>query len=217
MNENISFEFEFQSSLKVGIEESSSGSAIIEGTLLSEGISRNGNVYTIEEMENIAKQAEGVTIFYGTKTGINPKTGVICTTLHNNDDDQKIGKVIKTTLNKLSKKIHFIAEVFNTANHPDMIAQIKAGWGVSIGGFVTKAEYIKDAFGRMLLKVKDMIVNHLQVIPPTTIRGMDSAKIDSVNVQETYQEIQECMMFDLPTIEEDIPINIVISRPWVNI
>lgn len=198
---NLAFKFEYQTPTEITIEESASGSAIIEGVLLSEGVSRNGNMYTLPEMENIARQSEGIPIYYGVRTGINPKTGLICKTLHDNREEQKIGKIIKTRLDKNLKKIFFVAEVFNTDKHPNIINQIKSGWGVSIGGFVTKADYVIDKIGRKLLKVKDMVVNHLSVIPPTIVRGMDSAKIDNVQVQETFIPIQESMMFDLP-IEE---------------
>lgn len=199
MTEEISFNFEFQTPTKIDIEEAAHGVATIEGTLLAEGVSRNNNLYTLPEMENIANQAVGIPIYYGTKVGINPNTGTICSTLHDDSDEQWIGKIIEAKLDKIARKIHFIAEVFNTEAHPDMIQQIKGGWGVSIGGFVTKAEYVKDEFGKQLLKIKDMIVRHLSVIPPTTIRGMDAAKIDNVHVQETLM-IEESMLFDIPAL-----------------
>ena len=59
---NKLFSFDFQTSVSK-VTETSKGKAIVKGTLLIEGVSRNGNVYTIEEMKTIAQRTVGVPNF----------------------------------------------------------------------------------------------------------------------------------------------------------
>jgi hypothetical protein len=72
IEESMSFGFECISPLFLEIEESAIGVAMVTGTLLSEGVSRNGNQYTLDMMEQIAETAKGVPIYFGTCTRINP-------------------------------------------------------------------------------------------------------------------------------------------------
>jgi hypothetical protein len=187
----MSFRFEFVTPVSVSVEETSQGVALIKGTLLVEGMSRNGNLYTIEEMENIAHQAEGKPIHFGVKEGVNPNTGKWSKNLHDDSDNTRIGKIISTTLDWINRKITFIAEVVNTPMFPDIINKVKAGWGISIGGFVQKAKWVLNKAKQICLKIEDMVVEHVSLIEPSIIRGQDEAKVEAVNVQET-------MTFDIP-------------------
>jgi hypothetical protein len=185
------FPYTFITPTEIMIEETEQGVAMISGTLLKEGISRNGNLYTIEEMENIAKQAQNKPIYYGVTEGINPNTGLWSQNLHDESPENRIGKIIKTTLDKIKRKITFIAEVVNTTKFPDIINKIKAGWGISIGGYVTEAHRFFDKVKGLCLKIKNMIVEHVSLIDPSVVRGQDEAKVESVKIQET-------MLFDIP-------------------
>lgn len=187
----MQFEYMFFSPLEVMIEETSQGVALIKGTLLVEGISRNGNLYTVDEMENIAKQAVGKPIFFGVKNGINPNTGLPAKNLHNDEPENKVGKITETFLDPIKRRINFVAQIMNTEKFPDIIKKIKAGWGVSIGGFVTKAKYVLNEAKKLCLKIQDMVVQHVSLVDPTIIRGQDEAKVEDVHIQET-------MVFDMP-------------------
>ena len=185
INEEFIFPFEFRTPLTIIQEAKKEGVALIQGTLLAEGVSRNGNLYTIEEMERIAKQAEGTPIYYGTMTKIDPQTGMIIRNAHANIPENKVGRIIKAWLDRKARKIRFIAEVVNTPKFPDIIKKIKSGWGISIGGIATKAKYVMDKIGRILLKVLGLKLNHVQLLSPSTLRGMQSAKVEKVQIQET--------------------------------
>jgi len=226
INEEFIFPFEFRTPLTIIQEAKKEGVALIQGTLLAEGVSRNGNLYTIEEMERIAKQAEGTPIYYGTMTKIDPNTGMIIRNAHANIPENKVGRIIKAWLDKKARKIRFIAEVVNTPKFPDIIKKIKSGWGISIGGVATKAKYVMDKIGRILLKVLGLKLNHVQLLSPSTLRGMQSAKVEKVQIHETMIMVcdpvtgvcqlkpkpnYECTKKSETEPEPDININITIK------
>jgi hypothetical protein len=154
-------------------------------------MSRNKNLYTIEEMEHIAKEAEGKPMFFGTVEGVNPNTGTWSKQLHDERNQSQVGKIISTVFNALKRKVTFVAEVANTEAYPDLLSKLKAGWGVSIGGIVKKAQYVVNKNMELCVKIKDMIVQHVSLVPPEVVRGQDEAKVEHV-------KIQECMIFDKP-------------------
>jgi hypothetical protein len=185
----MQFPYLFFSPVEIMVEETDQGVALIKGTLLVEGISRNGNLYTIDEMENIAEQAKGKPIYFGVKNGINPNTGLPARNLHDDSEPNKVGKILSATLDAVKRKIFFVAEVVNTTKFPDIIKKIRAGWGVSIGGFVTKAKYVLNEAKKVCLQIQNMVVEHVSLIDPSVIRGQDEAQVENVHVQE-------CMIFE---------------------
>lgn len=195
----MEFPYLFYTPVEITIEETTQGVAMLKGTLLVEGLSRNKNIYTIEEMQSIAKRAEGVPMYYGVKDDINPNTGMPSKNLHADDSENRIGKIIKTAFDAIKRKITFIAEVANTPKFPDIIKKIKSGWGVSIGGFVTKAHWVVDKVKGLCMKIHDMTVEHVQLVDPSVVRGQDEAKVEDVS-------IQECMVMDPPA-----PVKLITS------
>ena len=189
----VMFPFEFISPTEISIEESAQGVAIITGTLLREGTSKNGNLYTIEEMQRIADQAEGIPIYVGTMTKRDPNLGIMRKGMHANIIKHRVGKIIRAVFNKAKRVIKYWAELVNTKIHPKIIEEVKAGWGVSIGGLATKAKIVLDSFGRILTKVLGLKLNHVQLLPPNAIRGQDEAQVTGV-------EIQESMIFYEPIV-----------------
>lgn len=190
----VMFPFEFIAPTEIEIEETASGVALIKGVLLREGTSKNGNLYTISEMEKIAKQAEGMPIYVGTTTKVDPNYGIARKGMHNNTTPNKVGKILSATFDKTKRVIRYIAQILNTVVHPKIIEEVKAGWGISIGGVCTKARLVIDGVGRVLTKVLGMKLNHVQLIPPNVIRGQDEAIVSEVQIQETmiiYETIPE--------------------------
>lgn len=177
-------EFTFTSPITVS-ETKELSKAIIEGTLLVEGVSKNGNLYTIEEMQNIAEQSVNKPIYYGTKTGIEPNTGLPARNLHDDREENRIGKILSTKLDTVKRKITFIAEVVNTSKFPNIVSKIRSGFGISINGFVSEAKHVVGAFGKRILKIVNMVVTNIQLVAPHVIRGQDEAKVESVHVTET--------------------------------
>lgn len=185
IQEEMRFPFEFISPTAIQIEETSTGVAIITGTLLAEGISRNGNIYTINEIKKIAEQAVGMPIFVGTTTKIDPNLGIRRKGMHANTQSNRVGKIIRVVYDAVSKKIKYWAELVNTETHPKIIEEVKLGWGISIGGIATKAKIIIDQFGRLLTKILGMKLSHVQLLPPNVIRGQDAAKVEGIKIQES--------------------------------
>lgn len=179
------FPFEFIAPVKVDIEETAHGVAIIKGTLLAEGVSRNGNVYTINEMKEIAKQAKDMPIYVGTMTKMDPLTGIIKKHMHRDKKEHLVGRILEAFFHKASRTIKYVAELVNSKIHPKIIQEVKAGWGVSIGGVAHKAQLVLDTFGRILTKILGMKLNHIQLLPPHVIAGQDEAKVEEVTVQES--------------------------------
>jgi hypothetical protein len=191
----VFFNFEFKSkSTEVTIEETNGGKrALIQGTMLREGVSGNGFLYTIEEMQNIAKQAEGVPIFIGSCTKLDTNYGVIRDGKHANYEDNKVGRIISAVFDPIKRVIKYLAEIVNTKTHPRVIEEVKAGWGVSIGG-TADANLVLDKANRLFYKVTGMIFQHLQLLAPHIQLGQNEARVEGIEVQETL-EIQESMIF----------------------
>lgn len=186
----MTFPYNFHTPLSIEkvviLEESAGDVAIISGTLLAEGLSRNKNYYEIPEMKKIAESAIGVPIYFGTMTKTDPNTGLLVKNAHANIVENQVGEIIRTKLVK--KLIKFWAKVANTPKFPTVIQEIKKGWGISIGGVAYGAKWIMKKIGnlkRMVLQIKDMVVNHVQLLSPSTKRGQSKAKVDAVQVQET--------------------------------
>jgi hypothetical protein len=200
IEESMRFEFEYTSPLEVEIEESVIGVAMISGTLLSEGLSKNDNLYTFEEMDNIAKTAKGAPIYYGTCRKINPNTGLLTDNMHRNFADSRVGEIFETWVDKIARKIKFRAHIIDNPNFPNLIDQIKKGWGVSIGGRGLGQKFM-DAAGRIITKILNMSVNHVQLLAPDTLRGQDEAQVESVEPKTFVEESFSWVVEEEPEID----------------
>jgi len=190
VSEVSEMDFHFESPVEV--TESSPFKAIIKGVLLSEGISRNNRLYTIEEMENIASQCSGLPIEVGVTTKIDPNTGILKRFMH--AKSPSVGKIIKAWLDRSVRKIFYVAEIFGS-----VVRQIRKGWGVSIDGIARNASYVLTESGKLVLKVKDMVMRKLQLIPPYVRTGVEGTEIQSV-------EVQEVMSFNEPLSPRTIAV-----------
>ena len=189
IEESMNFSFEFLSPFDVDIEESAVGVAMINGTLLAEGVSKNGNLYTLDEMDNIAQTAEGKNIYVGTMTKPDPNTGLMVKNAHANVDENRVGKIIKSWVDIIARKVKFIAELVNTAKFPNIIEEVKKGWGISIGG-KGLASFMKY-LGKTVTKISNLEINHIQLLPPEVIRGQDEAQVEN----KEAKAVEETMIF----------------------
>ena len=197
IEEEMNFPYEFISPIDIDIEETTIGVAMIKGTLLAEGISRNKNYYTIDVMEEIAKSAEGKPIYVGIMRKPHPDTGVMLKSAHANIEENYVGRIIQTFVDKVARKIKFIASIVNTEKFPKLIEEVKQGWGVSIGG-QANARWVLDSLKRTVMKILGMTVTHVQLIAPEVVRGQDEAQVEDVEPCE----IEETMMFyEVPEIK----------------
>jgi hypothetical protein len=191
IQESMGFDFEFTSPLAIEVEESLLGVAMITGTLLAEGLSKNGRLYTLDEMEQIADTAKGVPIYYGTmKKWLN---GQLTNNAHANVEETRVGEITETWIDKLARKIKFRAHIVNSSNFPNLVDQVKKGWGVSIGG-KGMAQRLIDTAGREIMKIIDMIVSHVQLLEPNTPRGQDEAQVEDSEpkmIEESFSWVEE--------------------------
>ncbi len=128
-------------------------------------------------------------MFFGVTTRVNPNNGLLMKNMHDNREENRIGKILKTVWSKTKRKVRFVAEVFNTERHPNLIKKLKNGFGVSIGGYVIRAIRSFDKLSRRLvMKIKNLVVEHIQIVPPSVVTGQSEAKVEDV-------QIQECMVF----------------------
>jgi hypothetical protein len=203
IEESMKFDFEYTSPLMLEIEESAIGVAMVTGTLLSEGISRNGNQYTLDVMEQIAQTAIGAPIFFGTTTRVDPNTGKLTKNMHLKESFARVGEITETWIDNAARKIKFRAHIVGNETFPNLIDEIKKGWGVSIGGKGFGRTFF-DAAGRKITKLLSMIVNHVQLLSPDTPTGCEDAKVETAEPKV----IQESMMW---VEEEPEVINLHIS------
>lgn len=192
------FDWEYISPVSLDVEETEQGVAMIRGTLLSEGVTGNGHLYTLDEMENIAKGAEGVDIFYGTMTKFEESIGMLKRNAHADTNENKVGRIIKTIFDRAARKISFIAQIMNTDKFPDLINKVKKGWGVSIGG-QGKGRFLLDSLGRLITQVCGMQVRHVALLDPFTPRGQQSAQVESDPVDTEFQE--SMTFYELPPVK----------------
>jgi hypothetical protein len=166
----INMPFTFTSGISV--EESAEKKTIISGTLLREGTSRNGNIYTLENLEEAANSAVGVPLFYGTQSYTNKHI----------KDRPAIGKIIRTFLDKATRTVKFWAQV----DDKDIAKKVAKGWAVSIGGKSFGAEYILDEAGKIFTKLRNLVLNHVQLFDNAAIAGVVGAGVEKV-VSETME------------------------------
>jgi len=176
----------YQWNAPVKVTETSYNRATISGVLIAEGTSRNGHLYELTELRNIAKQACGVPINFGTVSKLlDTKTGLVIKNAHDESPNAVVGKIIRTTFSPKRKLVTFFGEIWNTKKFPNIVQEVKNGFGISIGGFIQYAQYVIDKAKRHVLQIKDMIVQHVQLVSPKVVRGQDQAKVETVLVHES--------------------------------
>jgi len=178
-----SLSFEYLTPLK--IEESSRGKAIVSGTLATTGISRNGNAYDLPTLRQVAESAVGKPLFYGTTTKPDPNTGILMHNMHDDVTENQIGKVTKTTFNKRTGLVKFLAEVWNTAKFPHVVSEISRGFGISLKGKASSVHYAVDKIRGMVAKIGNIIVESVQLLSPFSKRGIENAQIEDIKIQES--------------------------------
>ena len=181
-------EFTFTSPLV--IEESDKDFKTIQLTLVSEGISKHGIQYTLDNMQIIAETAINKPIFYGTdifgKHDAPPIKIRDETSGENYSGEPPIGKIVKAWVDKKLRKVKAIAHIWGSIKD-----SVKAGWGVSIRGITETLKPIIKAGKRIFRAIKTRIQD-IQLLRPETPRGIESAKVDviSESMEFTTYEIE---------------------------
>lgn len=182
--------FQFESG--VSVEESKQKSTVIKGVLLSEGISGNGNLYTVEEMKDIAKQAFGIPLYYGVDW------------LNRHAKGEPIGKIVKAKFDSVAKKIIFWAKITNQK----IAESVQKGWKVSIGGSAKFVQYMLTNLGKIVMRLKGITLEHLQLFEPHVKAGVSDAQVEQV--------IEESMRFDDKRILSNNQLTAIITALQIN-
>lgn len=183
ISEVAEMDFNFQS--PIAVESGSNQLKVkISGCLLKEGLSRNAHLYTIDEMENIARQCEGLPLEYGTEMRI--EDGRLLKNRH--ASSPRIGKIIRAWLDKINRKIYYVAEVYGQVAR-QILADYQSGkrWKVSIDGLAKNAKYYLTDAGKLIIKVGNLVMRKLQLIPSEVIAGVEGTEIQSAEIEEVMQ------------------------------
>jgi len=143
------FEFRFESPLI--LEETFKDYVMVEATLLTEGRSKKGYLYTVDDanFKLVAETAVGKPIYYGTNPlGEHkaPKLKGVYLKGHSgmfDGDSKSVGKVVKSWWDILSRKVKAKLKIWDK----DLVNRIKKGFKISIRG-------VFDRFKNLVLKLK---------------------------------------------------------------
>jgi hypothetical protein len=206
-------EFRFLSPIVIVDETVIEGKPMmVEVTLLSEGVTGNGRLYTFEDLQKIADQCLGKPVFYG----VDPVTNEHTNELRGYDPDQhpKVGEVCKVWIDETTRKIKAHLKITK-----EEIKSIIRTLGISVGGFATKIKNVLFG-GKRVWHIINSMVDHIQLVPSTAIRGDPNAKVDNI-VDETIifpmltkvdKAIFDNLNLQLKNIPPDMIIEIEISE-----
>jgi len=195
----MEYEFKFEVTAPLEVEEAFQDRAILSGTFLKlKKVTKNGREYQIEEGDQITKSLMGMPVFFGTDP---------LTNKHIKSAQNQVGRVFKTLFDKGQKIIKGFVEIWNTALFPDLVSKVKKGWGFSIGGIAKSLIPTGklNKLGRAIMKVLGMKPNHLQLLEPQVIRGQVEAQVKTVKELEETFEFDPCP-WGLCTLPEEHPI-----------
>jgi len=183
-------------SSEIVIQETTEKGALIEATLMElNKTSESGNIYRIEEGEQIAKSLVGKPVFFG----------ITWSGKHDNPISVKgikkepVGLVENTK--KVGDKIKGLIRIIEVG----LVEAIKSGakFLFSVGGVAQYAKEVYEESGRKVRKLFNAVCNHLQMVPFGTKVGFPNAKLERVI------EINETVLFDF--VEKDIRKHLVLE------
>jgi len=188
-------EFYFTSPLI--LEETAKDYVMAEVTLLTEGLSKKGYLYTVADADFnlVTRTALNKPIYYGTNiVGEHsaPKIKGIFLKSHSGifSDASPVGKVVKTWFDSVARKVKAKIKIWDK----DLVHRIKEGFKISIRG-------IFDSFKRVLHKGRNAIkplglrIKDIQLLEPTTTVGVSGAKVEKI--------LEETMSFNFRMQEEE--------------
>jgi len=187
-------EFFFKAPLTI-IDETVGKPMVVECTLLAEGITKNGRLYTLSELKNVAEEAMGKPVYYGTDPFMNEHTNP----LRGYSEVPQIGKVIKSWLDESARKVKAHIEITK-----EELKSIIRTLGISIGGWADKVIHLFKG-GQRIWQVIGAKIDHIQLIPAGMPRGVEEAKVENV-IEESFlfPMIDSIETILMPNIEVDL-------------
>jgi len=173
-------EFNFTSPLVV--EETTRDFVMVEATLLNEGVSKNGHLYTVQETDfvNVAKTAVGKPIYFGTNVfGEHAAPPIRGTFLQRHSgtfsEVKPIGKIVKAWFESHGRKVKAKLKIWE----PSLINRIREGFKVSVRGIFNKFRQVLFG-GRKAIQIIGLKIRDIQLLNPSTTAGVSGAKVDKV-------------------------------------
>jgi len=177
-------EFKFESTLL--LEESRSDHVVVEGTLLTEGVSKppHNKLYTVEDtnFQLVAETAEGQPVYYGIdmlgQHNAPPLEGAWSqqhVDLPTHNEAKPIGKIIKSWFDRAARKVRAKIKIWE----PDLMRRVREGFKISVRGLF---EDFKNVIinGAKVMKVIGLKIKDIQLLEPSTVAGVSGAKVDKV-------------------------------------
>ncbi len=154
------------------VMESRNGHKFLEGTLIHLDMpTQNNRVYRFEEAEKIAREAIGKPV----------RVGVDSKGLHIEDEDNTVGRVTDTIIDKGKKLVKGIIEVWNTKKFPNIVDEISKAWRFSVGGWIHGFQFVHESFGRFIRKCLGFDITNIQLLRPNEKAGDEKALIEVIS------------------------------------
>jgi len=197
---NLSMDMEFMFTSPLILEETAKNYVMVEATLLTEGLSKRGKLYTIDDTDFylVAETALNKPVYYGTNIfGEHkaPPVKGIWSQLHSGvyGNVKPIGKLVKTWVDRVARKVKAKIKIWDK----DIMHRIKEGFKISVRGLFDSFKYVMYK-GRKALKPLKLRIKDIQLLEPTTRVGVSGAKVERI--------LEETMSFNFRTEEEDMII-----------
>jgi len=179
------FEFKFESPLI--LEETFKDYVMVEATLLTEGRSTKGYLYTVDDanFNMVAETAVGKPIYHGINVvGEHkaPKLKGVYLKGHSGIFDENavaVGKVVKSWFDILTRKVKAKLKIWDK----DLIHRIKKGFKVSVRGVFDRFKNVIHK-GQNAMKVFGLKIKDIQLVEPSTKVGVRGAQVEKV-LEET--------------------------------
>jgi len=164
------------------VEETTKDFVMVEATLLREGVSKNGHLYTVQETDfkNVAKTAIGKPIYFGTNVFGEHKAPPIKGTFlqrHSGTFSEvaPVGKIVKAWFESHGRKVKAKLKIWE----PTLMNRIREGFKVSVRGIFNK--FRKVLFGgKKAIQIIGLKIRDIQLLKPSTTVGVSGAKVDKV-------------------------------------
>jgi len=200
------FEFTFKSPLI--LEESFKDYVMVEATLLTEGRSTHGFLYTVPDADFnlVAESAVDKNVYFGVDVFGQHKApsankGEVWLQSHNDsvsgDNVEPVGKIVKSWFDRLARRVKAKIKIWDTS----LMSKIRKGFKISIRGLFDK---FKDVFhnGQLSRKVFGLRIKDVQIVPPEKGVGVKGAKVEKI--------LEETMDFGFDS-DFDLVTNVVLQ------
>jgi len=176
------------------VTQSATKSAVVTGTFLRPGVSKNKRLYT---KENIGKAVVRMNEAINSSDGLPITMATSHAAAYGDDANATVGRVTKV-LQRTDGSAYFEADIANTTNGRDVAVGTVGKFvkGISIrGGWMSQPRYAED--DNTVITADDMAVVGIDF---TSRPGVEGAQIESANFVESYEGGMSHVFFE--SVEE---------------